>query len=61
MAAECSELEIPINGQYICNSSSQVLAKYFDTVTKEDGYLTFKYDLNVLSDYDIIIGFGLLL
>ena len=58
VAGDCNDLNTPVNGQYICNGSSQVLAKYFGKITKNSGLLTFSYDLEIKSTI-ILAEYGL--
>lgn len=58
IAGDCNDLNPPINNQYVCNESDEVLAKYFGLVTKDSLYLTMEFDLEIKSDYDLILGLG---
>lgn len=58
VTGDCDDINVPFNGQYICNDSSQTLAKYFGKVTKDSGFLTLEYDLEIKSNYEVLWGFG---
>lgn len=58
IAGTCNDLNVPINGQYVCNDSSQVIARYFDVVTSASGIVSISYDLEIGSDYDVIMQIG---
>lgn len=58
IAGDCNDINVPYGNQYVCDDSDEVLAKYFGLVTKESLQLTMDFDLQINSDYDILLGHG---
>lgn len=56
-AGICSDLNLPSDNQtYICNSSSQVIAYPFGTLTDAAGLVNWQFDLDIKSDYEVLAG-----
>jgi len=59
---DCNDLNEPIYESYLCSDSSQIIARYFPIVTKNDGIIEFGYELMAqddgIADYEILFGFA---